>query len=159
MAHYAFIKDNIVTEVITGKDETETAPDGFADWEEYYLTKRPGQDACKRTSYNTVGNTHLLGGTAFRGNYAGKGDTYDSSKDIFIKEKPYPSSVFNDSTASWDYPLALPSDNNLDGADTSAPKKYYEWNEDAYQADNTTGWDLSYTASYDSENNEWVIDE
>ena len=28
MAHYAFIKDNIVTEVITGKDETETAPYG-----------------------------------------------------------------------------------------------------------------------------------
>ena len=50
MAHYAFIKDNIVTEVITGKDETETAPDGFADWEAYYLTKRPDQDACKRTS-------------------------------------------------------------------------------------------------------------
>ena len=32
MAHYAFIKDNIVTEVITGKDETEKAP-GDRDWE------------------------------------------------------------------------------------------------------------------------------
>ena len=91
MAHYAFIKDNIVTEVITGKDETETAPDGFADWEEYYLTKRPGQDACKRTSYNTHANEHRLGGTPFRGNYAGKGYTYDSSNDVFYETQPYAS--------------------------------------------------------------------
>ena len=50
MAHYAFIKDNIVTEVIVGKDEddTDTLPDGFANWETtYYLTKRTDQDACK----------------------------------------------------------------------------------------------------------------
>jgi len=36
MAHYAFINDNnLVTEVIVGinEDNTETLPDGFADWE------------------------------------------------------------------------------------------------------------------------------
>jgi hypothetical protein len=88
MAHYAFIKDNIVTEVITGKDETETAPEGFANWEAYYLTKRPDQDACKRTSYNTVGNTHTGGGTPFRGNYAGVGYNYDSINDVFTASQP-----------------------------------------------------------------------
>tara|TARA_R100000278_G_scaffold120250_1_gene102476 strand:+ start:463 stop:801 length:339 start_codon:yes stop_codon:yes gene_type:complete len=88
MAHYAFIKDNIVTEVITGKDETETAPDGFSDWEEYYLTKRPGQDACKRTSYNTYGNEHLLGGTPYRGNFAFKGFTYNEDNDVFVPPEP-----------------------------------------------------------------------
>ena len=41
MAHYAFIKDGKVTEVITGKDETETAPEGYSSWEDYYLTRRP----------------------------------------------------------------------------------------------------------------------
>ena len=124
MAHYAFIKDNIVTEVITGKDETETAPDGFADWEEYYLTKRPGQDACKRTSYNTHANEHRLGGTAFRGNYAGKGFTYDTANDVFIAPKPYDSWSLDETTWTWKPPVEYPSDD-----------KFYNWNED------TTSWD------------------
>ena len=54
MAHYAFINDNnIVTEVIVGinEDNTETLPEGFADWEAWYGDFR-GQ-TCKRTSYNT----------------------------------------------------------------------------------------------------------
>ena len=131
MAHYAFIKDNIVTEVITGKDETETAPDGFADWEEYYLTKRPGQDACKRTSYNTFKNEHTLGGTAFRGNFAGIGGTYDSSNDVFYEQQRYPSWTLDNNDWQWKAPLAYPDDGG-----------FYVWNEEAYQADNSTGWDL-----------------
>ena len=134
MAHYAFIKDNIVTEVITGKDETETAPDGFADWEEYYLTKRPGQDACKRTSYNTIENEHTLGGTPFRGNYAGKNYTYDSSNDVFYEPQPYASWSL-DSNWIWQPPLEMPSD--------ASPEKVYIWDEEAYQADNSTGWVLA----------------
>ena len=134
MAHYAFIKDNLVTEVITGKDETETAPEGFGNWEEYYLTKRPGQDACKRTSYNTQSNTHLLGGTPFRGNYAGKGHTYDSSNDVFYEPQPYASWSL-DSNWIWQPPLEMPSD--------ASPEKVYIWDEEAYQADNSTGWVLA----------------
>ena len=129
MAHYAFIKDNLVTEVITGKDETETAPDGFADWEEYYLTKRPGQDACKRTSYNTVNNTHTDGGTAFRGNYAGVGYTYDEVNDVFYSAQPYPSWTCTAETNwNWTAPLAYPSDGDGETG--------YVWNEE------TTSWDL-----------------
>ena len=59
MAHYAFINENnIVTEVIVGKNEDDTTdlPEGFADWEAWYAHFR-GQ-TCKRTSYNTVANTH-----------------------------------------------------------------------------------------------------
>jgi len=133
MAHYAFIKDNIVTEVITGKDETEAAPNGFADWEEYYLTKRPGQDACKRTSYNTMGNTHALGDTPFRGNYAGIGHTYDSDNDVFYEPSLYASWSLN-SNWQWEAPIPYPDDGDGD--------KGYVWNEEAYQADNSTGWDL-----------------
>jgi len=88
MAHYAFIKNEIVTEVITGKNEDDTTPEGFTNWEDYYLTKRVDQDLCKRTSYNTLGNEHLLGGTAFRGNYAGIGFTYDETNDVFIPPQP-----------------------------------------------------------------------
>jgi len=82
MAHYAFITDGVVTEVIVGKDE---GTDGV-DWEEYYKNYR-GQ-ICKRTSYNTSGNQHSLGGTPFRGNYAGKGYTYDEVNDVFIPPQP-----------------------------------------------------------------------
>ena len=134
MAHYAFIKDNLVTEVIPGKDETETAPDGFADWEEYYLTKRPGQDACKRTSYNTFGNEHREGGTPFRGNFAGIGGTYDSSNNVFYLEQPFPSWSL-DSNWIWQAPIDMPSDASFD--------KVYKWDESAYQADNSTGWVLA----------------
>lgn len=71
MAHYAFLdSNNIVTEVIVGKDENE----GGVDWEAYYGEYR-GQP-CKRTSYNTQNGVHILGGTPFRMNYAGIGYTF-----------------------------------------------------------------------------------
>ena len=92
MAHYAFLNDNnIVTEVIVGKDEDDNAdlPEGFDSWEAWYGDFR-GQ-TCKRTSYNTVGNSHTLDGTPFRGNYAGIGFTYDENDDVFYPPQPYPS--------------------------------------------------------------------
>ena len=61
MAHYAFITDGIVTEVITGKDETETI-EGLTP-EEWYGNFRAQK--CVRTSYN--GN--------IRGVYAGIADS------------------------------------------------------------------------------------
>jgi len=75
MAHYAFLDDNnIVTEVIVGKDETELI-DGLTP-EEWYGNFR-GQK-CVRTSYN--GN--------IRYNYAGIGYTYDPIDDAFISPMP-----------------------------------------------------------------------
>jgi hypothetical protein len=74
MAHYAFITDGIVTEVITGIDETETI-EGL-DPETWYANFR-GQ-TCKRTSYN-----HKI-----RFNYAGIGYTYDPIDDAFIAPVP-----------------------------------------------------------------------
>jgi hypothetical protein len=132
MAHYAFIKDNLVTEVITGKDETETAPEGFADWEEYYLTKRPDQDACKRTSYNTNANEHGLGGTPFRGNYAGIGYTYDSSNDVFYPQTPFASWVLNETSWIWEAPTPMPELTE----EQIAANSHYAWNEE------TTAWEL-----------------
>lgn len=103
MAHYAFInEDNIVTEVIVGKDEFE---DGI-DWEEYYGNLR-GQ-VCKRTSYNTYANVHLTGGTPFRKNYAGVGSSYDETLDAFIAPKVYPSWVLDTEECVWKAPVAAP---------------------------------------------------
>ena len=103
MAHYAFLdQNNVVTEVIVGKDETDTSHD----WEQYYGAIR-GQ-VCKRTSYN--GN--------IRKNYAGIGCTYDAQRDAFIPPQPYPSWTLNEDTCRWSAPVSKPTDG-----------KMYKWNE------------------------------
>jgi len=114
MAHYAFLnQDNIVTEVIVGKNEGE---DGI-NWEEWYGNFR-GQ-VCKRTSYNTQGGNHLLGGIPYRKNYAGVGYLYDEDKDAFIPPKPFESWVLSEETCLWEAPIPKPDDENL-----------YIWNEE-----------------------------
>ena len=71
MAHYAFLdNNNIVTEVITGIDETELIEGLHPEtWYENFRGQR-----CKRTSYN--GN--------IRGVFAGIGYSYDEENDLFI---------------------------------------------------------------------------
>ena len=110
MAHYALLKDNVVRRVITGRDEDDLV-DGIASWEDYYGNML-GMD-CLRTSYNTQGNQHLLGGIPFRGNYAGIGYRYDTDLDAFIPPQPYPSWVLNETTCLWDAPVAYPDDGLL----------------------------------------------
>jgi hypothetical protein len=118
MAHYAFLdENNIVTEVIVGKEEVDV------DWEQQYGLFR-GQ-TCKRTSYNTIGGVHSNGGTPFRKNYAGIGYTYDSQRDAFIPQKPYNSWVLNEQTCLWDPPVPYPQDGRIYPQDGKA----YEWDE------------------------------
>jgi len=111
MGHYAFLdENNIVTEVITGKDENEVV-EGISDWETYYGEFR-GQ-VCKRTSYNTYHNEHKLGGTPFRKNYAGIGYTYDEKNDAFIPPKPFPSWILDTTIFDWISPVPYPEDGGL----------------------------------------------
>ena len=103
MAHYAFLDvNNIVTEVIVGKDETDLSED----WEQFYGAIR-GQ-VCKRTSYH--GN--------IRKNYAGIGYTFDSGRDAFIAPQPFPSCVLNEQSCQWESPVPMPTDG-----------KRYAWDE------------------------------
>ena len=77
MAHYAYLKNNVVLAVTVGKDESEII-DGL-DTETYYAQ---GTDyIVKRTSYNAASN-------GFRYNYAGIGYKYDEVADAFIAPKP-----------------------------------------------------------------------
>jgi hypothetical protein len=97
MAHYAFLNDeNIVTEVITGIDETELI-EGL-DTETWYGNFR-GQ-VCKRTSYNA----------RIRKNYAGIGFSYNSGLDAFIAPKPFDSWSLNEETCRWEAPKPYPTD-------------------------------------------------
>lgn len=114
MAHYAFLdENNIVTEVIVGKNEGE---DGI-DWEQWYGEFR-GQ-VCKRTSYNTAVGVHANGGTPYRKNYASIGYTYDANRDAFIPPKPFASWTLNETTCWWEAPSTYPNDG-----------KRYAWNEE-----------------------------
>ena len=107
MAHYAFLDGNsVVTLVIVGKDEGENG----VDWEQFYADEI-GQ-TCKRTSYNTYGGVHILGGTPFRKNYAGIGFSYDASQDAFIPPKPFASWLLNETTCLWEAPTVMPDDGN-----------------------------------------------
>jgi len=105
MAHYAFLNsNNVVTEVITGIDETELI-EGLHP-EIWYGNFR--NQTCKRTSYN--GN--------YRKNYAGIGYTYDSERDAFIAPKPFDKWVLNEETCQWEAPIPYPTDD-----------KNYVWND------------------------------
>jgi len=103
MAHYAVLdENNVVIQVTVGKDENETFESQTVDCEQHYRGKR--------TSYNTFGGVHKLGGTPFRKNYAGIGYTYDPTRDAFIPPQPFPSWTLNESTCLWDAPTPMPTD-------------------------------------------------
>lgn len=94
MAHYAYLDaDNIVVDVIVGKDENELI-DGL-DPEIYYAQGTPF--TVKRTSYNGK----------IRKQFAGIGFTYDQVADVFIAPQPYPSWSL-DQNFDWQPPKEKP---------------------------------------------------
>ena len=98
MSHFAKVTDGKVTQVIVAEKE-------FFDT---YVDSTPGEWI--QTSYNTQGGVHKLGGTPLRGNYAGIGYTYDRTNDVFYAPQPYASWVLNNTTWSWEAPVAMPTD-------------------------------------------------
>jgi hypothetical protein len=122
MAHFAKIDTSgIVVFVTVGRDEDN----------ELELCARTG-DIYRQTSYNTRGGIHYKPNShdpsedqsqAFRKNYAGKGYTYDQTRDAFIPPKPFPSWLLDEDTCNWDAPVPYPDDG-----------KRYTWDEP------TTSW-------------------
>ena len=120
MAHYAKVKDGVVTQVIVAE----------AEFFDTFVDNEPGEWI--QTSYNTRGGVHYNpetnepdDGEALRKNYAGIGFTYDAIRDAFIPPQPFASWTLNDDTCLWEAPVAYPDDGEK-----------YEWNED------TTNWVL-----------------
>tara|TARA_B100001093_G_scaffold515831_1_gene593118 strand:+ start:7741 stop:8169 length:429 start_codon:yes stop_codon:yes gene_type:complete len=103
-----------------------------------------------QTSYNTKQGVHYAtaangsyvpdGGTALRGNYAGVGYDYVKSMDAFVaplSNTAWTSWTINTKNFTYESPLGdAPTD-----ANTTAGE-YYEWDENAYKANNQTGWIL-----------------
>lgn len=97
MAHWAEIDEtNTVLRVLVGNNDD--ADEGYQ-----WLIDNLGGTWLK-TSFNTIGGVHKLGGTPFRKNFAGIGFTYDSSLDAFIPPKPlevYRSLALQEDPITW----------------------------------------------------------
>tara|TARA_R110000822_G_scaffold46573_2_gene123856 strand:+ start:194 stop:550 length:357 start_codon:yes stop_codon:yes gene_type:complete len=111
MGHFAKVVDGKVTQVIVAEPEFF---DTFVD---------TSAGTWLQTSYNTIGNKHVNGGTPLRGNYAGIGYSYDAVNDVFVAPQPFASWVLS-ADYLWEAPVAMPADG-----------KAYAWNEA------TTAWD------------------
>jgi len=110
MSHFAKVESGIVTQVIVAEQDFVDTQVGT--W--------------VQTSYNTHGGQHIQGGTPLRKNYAGINYTYDSKRDAFYSQQPYPSWTLNETTCQWEPPVAYPADGSFE--------KPYTWSE------NTTSW-------------------
>jgi hypothetical protein len=132
MAHFAKVKDGVVTQVIVAEPE-------FFDT---FVDSEPGEWI--KTSYNVRGGVYHDPETnepvadqsvinddegRMRKNYAGIGFIYDRTRDAFLPPQPFASWVLNETSCLWEAPVAYPEDGEM-----------YAWSEEDYQADNTTGW-------------------
>jgi hypothetical protein len=120
MAHFALLDENNIVQgviLVRNKDcldsdgnESETV--GLA-----FLAANGFSGRYVKTSYNTFGNLHYApntnqpdGGIAFRGNYAGKGMTYDPINDVFYEPQPFPSWTISATTNwLWEAPVTMPT--------------------------------------------------
>ena len=128
MAHFAKISDeNIVLSVLTMDNHEMTNEEGqeVESLGQQWLQTHNNWPAEKwiQTSYNTIENKHLKGGTPFRGNYAGIGYTWDSVNNIFWPPKPYDSWVQDIPNAKWTSPIG-------DAPTPESDEFIYYWNED-----------------------------
>ena len=113
MAHFAELNSSneVLRVIVVSNDDVDAnGGDQHADAETFVTTIVPhstGGVAWKQCSYNNN----------FRKQYVGKGYTYNSSKNIFIADKPYPSWAL-DASDDWQAPVNKPDDG-----------KIYYWNE------------------------------
>ena len=133
MAHFARIdENNVVTQVIVVSNE-DTSDTNGVEVEEIgvaFCKKLLGAETnWKQTSYNNN----------FRVRYAGIGYSYNAELNAFIAPSPFPSWVLVEETFDWVSPLGAAPELT---EEEIASRSFYKWNEEAYQADNTTGWVL-----------------
>ena len=112
MAHFAKVKNGIVTNVIVADQ----------DFVDSYIDHEAGK--WLQTSYNTIGGVHTEGGTPLRKNCASIGGVYDAERDAFYLQQPYSSWTLDEDTCLWNPPVTRPND-----------EKRYKWNETDKQWD------------------------
>ena len=130
MSHFAKVVNGKVVEVIVAE----------ADFFDTFVDTTPGKWI--QTSYNTKHNTHALGGTPLRGNYASIGHTWDEDNQIFWPKSPYASWVKDTTTAQWKSPIgdapALTTEQTSQN-EAGTHQWSYHWNESNQSWDLTDG--------------------
>ena len=140
MGHWARIDDNnIVQEVLVIK-EAELDTGNWGDKSKWI-----------KTSYNTHEGKHYIPNEhqdyteespeqskSIRFRFAGVGDVYDATNDVFYAQQPFVSWTLNTTNWIWEAPIEEPSLSEEQGKNG----KVYVWDEDLYQSDNTKGWVL-----------------
>ena len=127
MAHFAELdENNVVLRVIVFSDVEVNANGGeYSSQSEAFVKARHGGHAWKQCSYN---NNR-------RKQYPGKDYTYDASKDIFIRPKPFNSWTLNNDN-EWEAPVTQP---------TEEQRQYTE-----------DGIVKQYVINWDNDNNRWI---
>lgn len=141
MGHWAEIDENNIVQRVIVIKEAELDTGNWGDKANWI-----------KTSYNTYEGKHYTPkdhqdwseesadqSKAIRYRYAGIGDVYDATNDVFYAQQPYASWTLNKTTWAWEAPIT-PAELTEEQIDAN---KYYVWDEDAYQADNTKGWVLT----------------
>lgn len=101
MAHWAEVDENNVVVRITIGNNNDI-DEGY----QWLMNNLGGR--WLKTSYNTVNGVHQLGGTPFRGNYAGIGFIYHQDIDAFMPPSPFASWIIDTNTYSWVPPIPKP---------------------------------------------------
>lgn len=120
MAHYAKLSEENEVVAVHCVNNKELLNREGVEVEEYgakFLDKLFGEARWVKTSYNTRGGKHKLGGTPLRANYCGKGWVHAPELDIFSPPQPYPSWTLDGVKGRWTPPTPRPNDDA-------------EWNED-----------------------------
>ena len=123
-------ENNLVSQVVALSEDQCHDADGNCD-------EIIGLSHCKKTISSGTWIRCYQDGT--RGQMPSVGYSYSSSDDVFVTSKPHSSWVLDTSKTNWTAPITRPvrtTDQMQGGFD-------YVWDEDAYQADNTTGWTLT----------------
>ena len=109
MAHFAELNSSnkVLRVVVISNDDVEANGGELSSEAETFVASivphSEDGTAWKQTSYNNN----------FRKQYAGIGDTFDSSKDKFIKPQPFPSWSL-DSNDDWEAPVTYPTITEID---------------------------------------------
>jgi len=149
MAHFAELNSSnevLQVIVISNEDVDANGGDESTQAETFVASIVPyttGGVAWKQTSYNNN----------FRKQYAGINYTYDSSKDMFISIKPYPSWSL-DSNDDWKAPVTYPTVTEINSVGV-----VISWDEDnqKWLGQTFTGDDYTTVTNYqwDATNKQW----
>lgn len=102
MGHYAKVLDGKVIKIIVAQAD-------FFDGD--FIDDSAGEWI--KTSYNTRGGVHTLGGTPLRMNFAEVGGNYNRENDVFYGQSTFKGWVLNTETYTWEPPVPMPVDDNI----------------------------------------------